>query len=82
MTPNTSNDLDEISIWVEANRDVSPAKWVDEIWPHIEQALNKLIAARVAEEFEKIPPLFNGDWGHTITGNYIVDRIKELKGKP
>lgn len=31
--------LDELSIWIEANRDVPPAIWENEIWPEIKQRI-------------------------------------------
>lgn len=34
--------LDDISIWIEANRDVPSRRWEDEIWPHIEKQIKDL----------------------------------------
>jgi hypothetical protein len=37
------NKLDDISIWIEANRDVSPARWESTIWPEIKQQIKDLM---------------------------------------
>lgn len=33
--------LNNISIWIEANRDVSPGRWEDDVWPEIKSRLKQ-----------------------------------------
>lgn len=63
--------LDEISIWIEANRDVSPRTWEDEIWPLIREKLKQLFA----------------DEGYLAPGQYLepwkspIAEYTDVKGK-
>lgn len=36
--------LEEISIWIEANRDVSPQDWVEVVWPEIKSQIKQCLA--------------------------------------
>lgn len=61
-----SEELDEISIWIEANRDVIPRVWVDVVWPEIEKKLmqwrtKSLLALLPREKGDEIDPGFLRD---------------------
>lgn len=44
MTDNLDDKLDNLSIWIEANRDVPPAVWEETIWPEIKSRIKRTFA--------------------------------------
>lgn len=62
------DSLKEISIWIEANRDVSPQSWEEEIWPHIE----KLIQQRERKAY--IEGIYTGERSQV----YVKDAVREF----
>lgn len=84
---NLDERLEELSIWIEANRDVSPRDWEDEIWPLIRDRFKQ---AFQDEGYVKIPQgqvgrldgveIMSINGKRVMTGQEWYDRyIKELE---
>ena len=63
--PDTTSDrLDDISIWIEANRDTTPARWSSEVWPEIEKRIKAHLATEKAQLLERVEAeVIGGDEG-------------------
>lgn len=79
------DELEEISLWIEANRDVPPQRWVEEIWPHIEKLISAYTTNKIIGELENLIPEYarkSGDRGmgeiEVISMN-LDKRIAELR---
>lgn len=46
--------INDISIWIEANRDVSPRVWEENVWPEIEKRLKEHLTDEMRGMLENV----------------------------
>lgn len=56
---NLDDKLDDLSIWIEANRDVNPRAWQEDVWPEIKNRIKQVFTDEGYADMKKFQEMLN-----------------------